>query len=92
MKAAHCEATSAENPTVQFGRRLRAWRRHAGLPLKRVAHDLGVSVSIVSEWERALRFPCCHHLDMLARYTGVPLCAFFCVNGRRCPFLQKFRN
>jgi transcriptional regulator with XRE-family HTH domain len=90
MKPARCEGTSAESPTALFGRRLRKWLRRAGLPLKRVAHDLGVSLSVVSEWERALRFPCCRHLDMLARYTGIPLCAFFRVERVECPFLREF--
>lgn len=61
----------------RFGHRLKAWRNHQELPIKHVAGDLGVSIQVVSDWERGVRFPCEKHLAKLEDYTGLPLCVFF---------------
>jgi transcriptional regulator with XRE-family HTH domain len=66
----------ADKSTSVLGARLRDWRSRKGYPLKRVAHDLGVSVSVVSQWERGERFPSADNLEALGDYTGIPLCAF----------------
>ena len=57
--------------TAIFGDRLREWRKEQGFPLKHVAQDLGVSVSVVSQWERGLRFPSARNLDRLADYMRI---------------------
>ncbi len=69
----------------RFGKRLRVWRRAEGLPLKRVAHDLDVSVSVVSQWERGLRFPSVRNLDRIAQYMDVPVCNLLYEGRSECP-------
>jgi len=69
----------------RFGTRLRAWRKEEGHPLKRVAHDLDVSVSVVSQWERGLRFPSVKNLDRIANYMGVPVCSLLYGGKSGCP-------
>ena len=58
----------------RFGERLRAWRHEQGNTLNNVAHDLDVSVSIVSQWERGIRFPSVKNLDLIAKYMGLTVC------------------
>ena len=73
-------------PVVKvFAARLKEWRRDAGLPLKHVARDLGVSLSIVSEWENGNRFPSVVNLDALSRYIGVPVCCLLYFGAGHCP-------
>lgn len=42
---------------IDLGEQIRSWRERQGLTLKDVAEKLGVSLSIVSLWERGLRTP-----------------------------------
>ena len=70
----------------RFGARLRIWRKEQGHPLKRVAHDLGVSVSVVSQWERGLRFPSVKNLDKIAGYMEVPVCSLLYGGKSCCPY------
>ena len=72
-----------------LGKRLREWRTGVGWPLKRVSSDLGISISILSEWERGRRFPSGKNLDVLSRYTGIPVSCFFCNREDGCPFLSS---
>ncbi len=63
---------STRKPVTEIcGKRLRDWRKEQGYPLKHIAQDLGVSVSVVSQWERGLRFPSARNLDRLADYMGM---------------------
>ena len=71
-----CEITNSPQSLGVIASRLGWWRSKAGLPLKRIAHDIGVSISTVSQWERGTRYPCMEHLESLADYTGIPMCAF----------------
>ena len=73
----------------RFGARLRLWRGEQGHPLKRVAHDLGVSVSVVSRWERGLRFPSVKNLDRIARYMDLPVCCLLYEGLVDCPHETK---
>ena len=73
----------------RFGARLRLWRRAEGLPLKRVAHDLEVSVSVVSQWERGLRFPSVKNLDSIAQYMDIPVCSLLYEGKNDCPHKQQ---
>ena len=73
----------------RFGSRLRLWRRAEGLPLKRVAHDLEVSVSVVSQWERGLRFPSVKNLDSIAQYMDIPVCSLLYEGKNDCPHKQQ---
>jgi transcriptional regulator with XRE-family HTH domain len=70
---------------ASFSARLRQWREAAHVPLKRMAADLGVSVSVVSAWEQGECFPTATHLERLSIYTGVPLCQFFYPGPGICP-------
>ncbi len=71
-----------------FAHRLREWRQGAGLPLKHVARDLGVSVSIVCEWEHGHRFPSIAHLEGISRYVGLPACCLLFHGQGQCPHSQ----
>lgn len=73
----------------RFGARLRLWRRAEGLPLKRVAHELGVSVSVVSQWERGLRFPSVRNLDQIAQYMDIPVCSLLYEGKSDCPHKKR---
>jgi len=78
-----------------LGEKLRAWRRRKKLPLKAVAGELGVSVSVISEWERGIRFPSSRHLDALSEYTGIPACFLFCPHEipiENCPVCPELRG
>lgn len=68
-----------------LGTNLRRWRRARALSLKQVAVEVGVSVSIISAWERGRRFPTSAHLDSLAAHTGLPVCRLFCAGDAKCP-------
>jgi len=68
-----------------FSHRLKEWRASRKLPLKHVARDLGVSVSIVSEWEHGNRFPSVTNLEAVSRYMGLPVCCLLYHGKGRCP-------
>jgi transcriptional regulator with XRE-family HTH domain len=72
------ESLAVPEPQLVFAHHLRCWRETTGLPLKRIAYDLGVSIAIVGEWERGNRFPCARHLQSLAHYCQIPVRCFFC--------------
>ena len=62
----------ADNPLVRaFATRLRQWRQEKGQTLKVIAAGMGVSVTILCEWEHGDRFPSVDHLMALAEYTGI---------------------
>ncbi len=66
-----------DNPLIlSFAARLHDWRARVRRGLKVVAADLGVSISIVSEWENGRRFPNADHLYAVSRYTGIPAWRF----------------
>jgi transcriptional regulator with XRE-family HTH domain len=64
---------------------LKSWRKDKSLPLKAIAQDLKVTFQTVSAWENGDRFPTPENLDSLSRYTGVPVCRFFCQRTSDCP-------
>ena len=79
--------TNSLNPLViAFGTRLHEWRTERHLTLKEVAGALGVSISIVSEWERGHRFPSVDHLYAVSRYTDTPACCYLYYDNGECPF------
>lgn len=55
-----------------------------------MASDLGVSISIVSAWENATRFPSAERLQEIAKYTGIPICEFFYSGPEECPQSKAF--
>jgi len=79
----------SERRTSYFGPYLKQWRTTRKLPLKHVARDLGVSVSLISCWERGTRFPRQEQLEDLSGYLRVPLCAFFQPDTCVCPVRHK---
>ncbi len=71
----------AKNTTVKKAKRkavgmilaenLHAWRAAQGLTLAKVAKDLKVSISVISQWERGLRFPSARNLDNVSKHLGI---------------------
>ena len=55
------------------------WRRKNKIPLKKIAGDLGVSLSTVNLWASGKRFPGGYNLELLVDYTGLPPCKLFCI-------------
>jgi hypothetical protein len=80
-KAGAKKATPAHH---QPGIVLHEWRKERNFPLKRVAKDLGVSLSVVCQWERAIRYPGMENLIKIADYVGVPVSRLFCLR-KDCP-------
>lgn len=60
------------------------WRRKNNLPLKKIARDLGLSISTVGSWESGERFPTGCNFELLVEYTGLPPCKLFCVMADKC--------
>ena len=78
-------------PTEIFAGNLKAWRQNAGIPLKAVSKEMGVSIATVSDWERGARFPTGEHLNRISEYTGIPLCAFFHNGERDCRYQNALK-
>jgi transcriptional regulator with XRE-family HTH domain len=72
-----------------FSMRLKSWRAGQGFPLKRVAKDLGVSISIVSEWEHGHRFPSASNLEAVSRYVGIPVCCLLFQGRGHCLHMKN---
>lgn len=79
-------------PTKILGPRLHAWRMEKGLPLKHLARELGVSISIVSEWEHAHRFPSVTNLEAIARLLETHVCCLLYHGPGRCPHAKPFQE
>ena len=78
----------SENVTtmiVAFATRIREWRIQNGRLLKEVAGEIGVSTSIVCEWEHAHRFPSLEHLEALSTFMGIPTCCLLYSGKDPCP-------
>ncbi|MEI6395708.1 MAG: helix-turn-helix transcriptional regulator [Verrucomicrobiota bacterium] len=69
---------------ASFAIAFKNWREKNKLPLKKVAADLGLSLSTINLWERGKRFPTGPHFQMLTEYTGMPPCRLFCVVADKC--------
>jgi transcriptional regulator with XRE-family HTH domain len=72
-----------------FALRLRRWRTLQRVPLKQLAADVGVSVSVISAWEHGKRFPSVLHLEALSRHTGLPVCQLLYHDLGDCPRCRK---
>ena len=70
-------------------KKLRLARRWAQ---KRVATELGVSVSVVSDWERGNRFPSADNLMALATLYKRPPCQLLCAGRDNCPMKESCRD
>ncbi|NLB70252.1 MAG: helix-turn-helix transcriptional regulator [Lentisphaerae bacterium] len=69
-----------------IGRNIRAWREYKNLPLKCLASEVKVSISICSQWENGLRFPCPNNLVKLAHIFG---CSPSCIMCHEFDMLLK---
>ena len=69
---------------ASFAIAFRNWRQKNNVPLKKVARDLGLSVSTINSWELGERFPTGYNFEMLVDYTGVPPCKLFCIMADKC--------
>ena len=72
------------NIRTSFATAFRNWRLKKHIPLKKIASDLGLSVSTVSSWELGERFPTGRNFEMLVDYTGEPPCKLFCIMADKC--------
>ena len=78
--------------TAAFSSRLKAWRTENGLTLQIVAKGMGVSTSIVCEWEHGTRFPSAEHLETVARFMGTPVCCLIYDGKGACPRTARNRK
>jgi transcriptional regulator with XRE-family HTH domain len=69
---------------INFAKAFGAWRKKSNLPLKKIAADLGISLSTVNSWELGQRFPTAEHFQALVNYTGIPPCRLFCLMADKC--------
>ena len=67
----HCDIRAS------FATAFSTWRHKNNIPLKKIARDLGLSVSTINSWELGERFPTGRNFEMLVDYTGVPPCRIF---------------
>ena len=74
----HCDVRAS------FATAFTNWRRKSKVPLKKIAKDLGVSISTVSSWELGEYFPTGYNFELLVEYTGLPPCKLFCVMADKC--------
>jgi len=74
----HCDVRAS------FATAFTNWRRKSKIPLKKIAKDLGVSISTVSSWELGEYFPTGYNFELLVEYTGLPPCKLFCVMADKC--------
>jgi len=74
----HCDVRAS------FATAFTNWRRKSKVPLKKIAKDLGVSISTVSSWELGKYFPTGYNFELLVEYTGLPPCKLFCVMADKC--------
>jgi transcriptional regulator with XRE-family HTH domain len=74
----HCDVRAS------FATAFSNWRRKSKIPLKKIAKDLGVSISTVSSWELGECFPTGYNFELLVEYTRLPPCKLFCVMADKC--------
>ncbi len=74
----HCDVRAS------FACAFRNWRHKHRIPLKKIARDLGLSISTVSAWQLGEEFPTACNLELLVEYTGLPPCKLFCVMADKC--------
>ena len=84
-RAAGCQTTclppgelGAADLRQIVGQTLRHWREFVNYPLKSVANQLGVSISVCSQWENGHRFPTFKHLIAVARVINCSVSCLFC--------------
>ena len=66
-----------ENLRKQFGKRIRALRRHAGLTQEQLAEVAGISVDFLSLVERGICAPSFDNLEKLTRALNLPIRELF---------------
>jgi transcriptional regulator with XRE-family HTH domain len=76
----HCDC----DIKLSFATALSNWRREKQVPLKQIAHDLGLSIATISAWENARQFPSGDNFELLVSYTGLPPCRLFCMMSDEC--------
>lgn len=72
-----------------IGERLKRLRKLKRWPLKRVAAELRVSLSVVSDWERGTRFPSAENLLNLATLYNRSVCQLLCAGPEHCPMCRN---
>lgn len=64
------------------GQNIRHWREFVNCPLKYLACQVGVSISVCSQWEHGHRFPTIDHLVTLARVFNCRPACLLCTGFR----------
>ena len=83
-----CPTTNPQSDIkVIFAKRLKTWRKSRRLPLKKIAADLGITVSTLCQWENRVYFPSSDNFNLLVLYTKLPPCHFLCPDSllAQCP-------
>jgi len=78
MKNHHPEKQVTLPARERFARFMTKWREIKGQPLKKIAAELGVTESTISQWANGRRFPKIEQLEAFAQLSGVPLSCLLC--------------
>jgi transcriptional regulator with XRE-family HTH domain len=65
------------NLKIQFGKRLQALRREAGVTQEQLANETGLTVESISNMERGIFGPKFDNLEKIAKTLKVPVKALF---------------
>jgi hypothetical protein len=69
---------------ARFARFVRRWLDTTHYPLKKVAAELGVAESAVSQWAGGRRFPKIEQLEAFSQLSAVPLPCLLCERNAAC--------
>ena len=71
------DAKYAHSPLAKaLAVRLKQWRHDEGLTFKAMSAKMGVSITVICDWEHANRFPDVMNLWALAQFTGISASEF----------------
>ena len=82
------EQTSARR---QFSRFIRVWIDRNKYPLKKIAVELGVAESTVSQWANSRRFPKIEQFEAFSRLSAIPLPCLLCARNVDYPACKTER-
>jgi transcriptional regulator with XRE-family HTH domain len=84
MNGAERRGAGKASARARFARFVRRWLDVTRCPLKRVAAELGVAESAVSQWANGRRFPKIEQLEAFSQLSAVPLPCLLCERNAEC--------